>query len=119
QAQSLQKLEECRQRHLKLSRQLLQVVSLVERYAVQNGAARRNPQLEARLDDRLARLEAVVNAPASARARLEELWVLLRGLLQGGPPCGGAAGLADADASRVLRLTASQGELLEQLQEEL
>jgi DNA repair exonuclease SbcCD ATPase subunit len=119
QAQSLQKLEECRQRHQRLSRQLLQVVAAVERYAELNGAARRNPYLEAQLEDRLARLEEAVQAPASVRARLEELWVVLRGLLQRGPPSGGAARLEKEEADRTLRLTASQGELLEQLQEDL
>merc|ERR1719506_2412458 len=73
QAQSLQKLEECRQRHQKLSRQLVQVVAAIEQYAVVNGAARRSPHVEAQLEDRFARLEDAVHAPASARARLEEL----------------------------------------------
>lgn len=119
QAASLLRLEQCRQRHQQLSRQLLQVVSGVEQQAVANGAARRSPHLEAQLEDRFARLEEVVQAPASARARLEEMWVVLRGLLQRGPPSGGAARLADADAEKTLRLTAAQGELLEQLQEEV
>lgn len=119
QAQSLQKLEECRQRHQKLSRQLLQVVAAIETYAIRNGAARRSPQLEAQLEERLARLEEAVQSPASARARLEELWVVLRGLLQRGPPAGGAAKLADGDAEKALKITAAQGEQLELLQEEL
>mmetsp|Transcript_124854 Transcript_124854/g.266421 ORF Transcript_124854/g.266421 Transcript_124854/m.266421 type:complete len:606 (-) Transcript_124854:58-1875(-) len=119
QVKSLQKLEECRQRHQKLSRQLLEVVTAVESYAVLNGAARRSPHVEAQLEDRFARLEEAVHAPASARARLEELWVVLRGLLQRGPPSGTADRLSDAEAEKTLRLTASQGELLELLQEEL
>uniref|UniRef100_A0A7S0A713 Nucleoporin Nup54 alpha-helical domain-containing protein n=1 Tax=Pyrodinium bahamense TaxID=73915 RepID=A0A7S0A713_9DINO len=119
QAQSLQKLEECRRRHQKLSRQLLQVVAAIETYAVHTGAARRSPHAEGQLEDRFARLQEAVHAPASARARLEELWVVLRGLLQRGPPSGGAACLAQADAEKALRVTASQGELLELLQEEL
>eukprot|EP00747_Dinoflagellata_sp_TGD_P166451 gnl/TRDRNA2_/TRDRNA2_189246_c0_seq1.p1 gnl/TRDRNA2_/TRDRNA2_189246_c0~~gnl/TRDRNA2_/TRDRNA2_189246_c0_seq1.p1 ORF type:complete len:271 (+),score=63.20 gnl/TRDRNA2_/TRDRNA2_189246_c0_seq1:58-870(+) len=118
-SQSLQKLEECRQRHQNLSRQLLQVVAAVEQYAVLNGAARQSPHLEAQLEENLARLEEVVSAPASTRARLEELWVVLRGLLQRGPPTGGALKMSDAEAERTLQLTASQGELLESLQEEL
>jgi len=119
QAESLQKLEGCRQRHQQLSRQLLQVVAAIETYAVLNGAARRNPHAEAQLEDRFAKLEDTVHAPASARARLEELWVVLRGLLQRGPPSGGAARLSDSEAEKTLQLTASQGELLESLQEEL
>jgi len=119
QAQSLQKLEECRRRHQKLSRQLLQVISAIETYAVRTGAARRNPHLEATLEERLERLQEAIQAPGSARARLEELWVVLRGLLQRGPPAGGAATLEEADSDKTLRVTAAQGELLELLQEEL
>jgi len=119
QAQSMQKLEECRRRHQILSRQLLQVVSAVESYASASGKARRSPQGEAAIESRLARLEEAVDAPASARARLEELWVVLHGLLQRGPPTGGAATIADSEAEKTLRITASQGELLEQLQEEI
>merc|ERR1712099_216692 len=100
-------------------RQLLQVVAAVETHAVNTGAARRSPYLEAQLEDRFARLEEAVSAPASARARLEELWVVLKGLRQRGPPSGGAARLAEQDAEKTLRLTASQGELLQLLQEEL
>jgi nuclear pore complex protein Nup54 len=119
QAQSMQKLEECRQRHQKLSRQLLQVVAQIETFAVTSGAARRSPHLEAQLEERFARLEDAVHAPSSARARLEELWVVLRGLLQRGSPSGGAAKLSDVEADKTLQLTAAQGELLEALQEEL
>lgn len=119
QAQSLQRLDECRRRHQKLSHQLLQVVASIESYAAASGAARRTQQAEAQLDFRLARLEEAVNAPASARARLEELWVVLRGLLQRGPPSGGAGRLGEAEAEKTLKLTASQGELLELLQEEI
>lgn len=119
QAQSLQKLEECRQRHQKLNRQLLQVVAAIETYAVLSGAAQRAPDVEAQLEDRFARLEDAVHAPASARARLEELWVVLRGLLQRGPPSTGPGRLSDAEATKTLQITAAQGELLEALQEEL
>lgn len=119
QVQSLQRLEECRRRHQMLTHQLLQVVSAMEDFATASGAARRNPQLEAHLEARLARLEEDVHAPASARARLEELWVVLRTLLQRGPPSGGATRLADGEAEKTLKLTASQGELLESLQEEI
>lgn len=119
QVQSLQKLDECRRRHQKLSHQLLQVVAATESYAAANGAACRNPNAEAQLEHRLARLEEAVHAPASARARIEELWVVLRGLLQRGPPSGGAARLGDAEAEKTLRITDSQGEMLEMLQEEL
>eukprot|EP00928_Gymnodinium_smaydae_P048035 TRINITY_DN32085_c0_g1_i1.p1 TRINITY_DN32085_c0_g1~~TRINITY_DN32085_c0_g1_i1.p1 ORF type:complete len:296 (+),score=93.35 TRINITY_DN32085_c0_g1_i1:78-965(+) len=122
QAQSMQKLEECRRRHQQLSRQLLQVVASLETYAIASGAARICPHSEAVLDDRYARLEEAVHAPASARARVEELWVVLRGLLQreGGTANGGsAARISDEDAQRCLQLTSSQGELLETLQEEV
>lgn len=119
-AQSLQKLEECQRRHQQLSRQLLQVVSAVETYAVMNGAARRNPHVEAQLEERFARLEDAVHAPASARARVEELWVVLRGLLQrGGAPAGGPSRITESEANRALQVTAAQGELLEALQEEV
>lgn len=114
QVQSLQKLDECRRRHQKLSNQLLQVVAATESYAVANGAAHRNPNAEAQLETRLAQLEEQVN-----HTRLEELWVVLRGLLQRSPPSGGGARLGDAEAEKALRITASQGELLEMLQEEL
>jgi len=119
QAQSMQKLEECRRRHQMLSHQLLQVVTAVEGYAAASGAARRSPQAEAQLEGRLARLEEAVHAPACARARLEELWVVLRGLLQRGPPSGGAARLGASEAEKTLKLTDSQGELLELLQEDI
>lgn len=118
QAQSMQKLEECRRRHQMLSHQLLQVVASVESYAAASGAARRNPQAEAQLEARLGRLEDI-HAPASGRARLEELWVVLRGLLQCGPPSGGVERLGMAEAEKTLKLTASQGELLELLQEDI
>jgi len=118
-AQLLQNLEKCRQRHQNLQRKLLQVVIAVETCAVRNGSAVRNPQLEAQLEDRLAGLEEVVHAPAGARARLEELWLVVRGLLQQGPPAGGAERLAEADAEKTLRITDAQGELLELLQEEV
>jgi len=119
QAQSLQKLEECRQRHQKLSRQLLQVVALIETFAVHNDGARRNPHMEAHLEERFARLEDAVQAPGSARPRIEELGVVLRGLLQRGPPPGGAAELTKDEANKTLRITGAQGELLERLQEDL
>jgi len=119
QAQSLQKLEECRRRHQKLSRQLLQVIAAIETYAVRTGAARRSPHLEASLEERLERLQEAIQAPGGSRARLEELWVILRGLLQRGAPSGGAVNLAEADADKTLRVTEAQGELLELLQEEL
>lgn len=119
QAQSLQKLEECRRRQQMLQRQLLQVVVALEGHATQSGAARRNAHAEAYLEDRFARIEEAVRAPANARARLEESWVQLRGLLQRGAPAGGAARLSDAEAEKTLQLTASQGELLELMQEDL
>jgi len=132
QAQSLQRLEECRRRHLMLSRQLLQVVAALETYAVHSGAARRNPQVEALLEDRFARLEESMHAPARARARVEELWVVLRGLLQQTASINGTAALSltplaesgaarmsDAEAEKALRLTGAQGELIEALQEEV
>eukprot|EP00927_Polykrikos_kofoidii_P055912 TRINITY_DN50098_c0_g1_i1.p1 TRINITY_DN50098_c0_g1~~TRINITY_DN50098_c0_g1_i1.p1 ORF type:complete len:296 (-),score=51.22 TRINITY_DN50098_c0_g1_i1:118-1005(-) len=122
-AKCLMRLEECRSRHKKLSRQLLQVVTAVETYAIRNGAARRNPQVEARLEERFAKLEESVHAPyapSSARSRVEELSVVLRGLLEHGTPAGGAAAsITEAEAKRVLEMTASQGEALESLQEEL
>mmetsp|Transcript_48420 Transcript_48420/g.155416 ORF Transcript_48420/g.155416 Transcript_48420/m.155416 type:complete len:479 (-) Transcript_48420:53-1489(-) len=118
-AQSLQKLEECRRRHQMLSHQLLQVVAAVETYAAASGAARRCPQGEGALGQRLSLIEEAVHAPASARARLEELWVVLQGLLQRGAPNGGAARLSNAEAEKTLKITAQQGELLELLQEEL
>jgi len=132
QAQSSQKLEECRQRQQRLQRQLLQVVVGLERRALQTGAARRAPQEEAQLESRLARLEEVCCAPGGARARLEELSVQLRQLLQlpGGPSAllagddcklalgEGTPGAQSAESS-VLRVTAQQGELLELLSEDL
>merc|ERR1712232_543823 len=114
-----QALEECRRRHQKLSRQLLQVVTALETYAVLTGSARRSHNLEAQLEDRFARIGEAVHAPASARARVEELWVVLRGLLQRGPPAGVAMGFSEAEAGKTLQLTAAQGDLLEALQEEL
>eukprot|EP00929_Paragymnodinium_shiwhaense_P112750 TRINITY_DN81011_c0_g1_i1.p1 TRINITY_DN81011_c0_g1~~TRINITY_DN81011_c0_g1_i1.p1 ORF type:complete len:294 (+),score=65.55 TRINITY_DN81011_c0_g1_i1:114-995(+) len=119
QAQSLQKLEECRRRHQMLARQLLQVVAAVENHAILNGAARRNPQAEAQLEDRFARLEESAASPACARARVEELVVVLRGLLQRGGCADGGAKLSDGEAERTLQITASQGELLEALQEQV
>lgn len=119
QVNSLKKLEECRERHQQLSKQLLQVVAALETYAVLNGAARRNPHVEAQLEERFSRLEDAVHAPASARARLEELWVVLQSLRQRGPPVGGPARMSESEADRTLQLTGAQGELLEQLQEEL
>lgn len=112
-------LEECRRRHQKLQRQLLHVVSSMETYAALNGAARRDQSLEAQLEERFGRLEEAVHAPGSARARLEELWVVLRGLLQRGPPSGGAARISSDEAQTTLQVTAAQGELLEALQLEL
>lgn len=119
QVQSLQRLEECRQRQQRLSRQLLQVVAALERRALEAGAARRDPTEEARLEARLSRLEDATSAPGGSRARLQELWAVLRGLLQQGPLSGGPESLQDADAERVLRLTESQGEMLELLSEEV
>jgi len=119
QAQSLQKLEECRKRHRSLSQKLLKVVAAVERYAVLNGAARRNLQMEAQLEGRFARLEESVHAPATARLRLEELQMVLSTLLQRGSPSGGAARLSTAEAEKTLRLTEKQGEVLEMLNEEV
>lgn len=119
QVNMLQKLDECRRRHQKLSRQLLEVVAATESFAAANGAACRNPNAEAQLEFRLARLEEAVHAPASARARIEELWAVLHGLAQRGPPSGGAERLGDAEADKILRITDSQGELLEMLQQEL
>lgn len=132
QEQSAQKLEECRQRQQRLQRQLLQVVVGLERRALQTGAARRAPQEEAQLECRLARLEEACCAPGGARARLEELSVQLRQLLQlpgcpsallAGDDCKlalgeGASGMPNAEGS-VLRVTAQQGELLELLSEDL
>ncbi|CAJ1406797.1 unnamed protein product [Effrenium voratum] len=135
QAQSWQKLEECRQRQQKLQRQLLQVVVALERRALQTGAARRGPQEEAQLEGRLAKLEEACCAPGGARARLEELSVQLRQLVQlpGGPSAllagdecklalgEGARGSQSADSAEtaVLKVTAQQGELLELLSEDL
>jgi len=135
-AQSMQRLEECRIRHQTLSRQLLKVVTAVEAYALHTGAARINPHTEARIEAQLVGLEQSLAAPASARARLEELWALLRGMIQespgqqpGGivpgstmsnmPPVGTGASITDTEAERTLLLTASQGELLELLQDEV
>jgi len=149
QAQSSQRLEECRQRQQRLQRQLLQVVVALERRALQAGAARRNPQVEAQLEARLARLEEACCAPGGARARLEEDYVQLRQLLQmpGGLQAGlatdgsqiqlpagdtgatgtgaaaasstGGAGTATTAEQAVLRVTGQQGELLELLAEDL
>lgn len=119
QAHSLQRLEECRRRHQMLSRQLLQVVSAVEAHAVASGAARRSPELEGHLEARLAHLEEAAHAPAVARARLEELWVVLRGLLDRGTQAGAGTKLTDNEEKATLQITASQGDLLEALQEEL
>eukprot|EP00933_Yihiella_yeosuensis_P027414 TRINITY_DN21314_c0_g2_i1.p1 TRINITY_DN21314_c0_g2~~TRINITY_DN21314_c0_g2_i1.p1 ORF type:complete len:376 (-),score=127.77 TRINITY_DN21314_c0_g2_i1:215-1342(-) len=93
QAQSQQKLEECRQRQQRLQRQLLQVVIALERRALSAGAACRNPAAEVELEARLARLEEACSSAGGARARLEELWAQLRQLLQQGPPPGGPAQL--------------------------
>lgn len=137
QAQSLQKLEECRQRQQRLQRQLLQVVVALERRALHTGAAQRKPRDEAQLDARLAKLEEVCCAPGGARARLEELSVQLRQLLPGSQIAGllaadgggrlglasdagqGGSGPAQSAESAVLRVTAQQGELLELLVEDL
>ena len=60
----------------------MQVVVGLERRALQTGAARRVPQEEAELEARLARLEEACMAPGGVRARLEQLSVQLRQLLQ-------------------------------------
>jgi len=127
--QSMQRLEECRIRHQTLSRQLLKVVTAVEAYALHTGAARINPHTEARIEEQFVGLEQALAAPASARTRLEELWALLRGMSQESPgqgstlastsAAGTGATITDAEAERTLLLTASQGELLELLQDEV
>lgn len=119
QAQSFQRLEDCKKRQRRLERQLLQVVAALERRALEVGGASRNLAEEVRLDGRLAQLEEVVAAPGGARARVDELWAVLRGLRQRGPLPGGPQQLSEADAERVLSITARQGELLEQLGDEL
>merc|ERR1719387_3107145 len=119
QSNSLIRLEQCRERHQQLTRQLVQVVSAIESYAIRTGAARRNFHLEAQLENKFSQLEEAARAPASARARLEELWVVLRGLHQRGAPPGGAAEISGNDADRTLQLTAAQGELIGALQEEV
>jgi len=115
-AQSLQRLEECRQRHRQLSRQLLQVVAATETYATHTGAARRSPHLEAKVEEDFARIEEALRAPSSTRARLEESWAILRGMQA---PLSTSSVLSEAEAEKTLRLTASQGELLETLSDEV
>lgn len=117
QVQSMQRLEECRRRQRQLSRQVLQVMAALEMHAGQTGAARRNDYAANNLGERMQRLEDVVRAPGSAKARLDELWAVLGGL--GETPGSNRAGLTQQEAERALSITDSQGELLELLQDEV
>lgn len=113
---SSKKLEECRLRQQRLSRLLLNTVAAVETYAVMNGAARRSLEQEQMLEERFSKLEEAVRAPASARARLEELRAVACSLPQEGAIPEGTAKLSDAEAEKTLKVTAVQGDLIENMQ---
>merc|ERR1711957_946005 len=114
--QVFQKMDACRQRHRQLNRLLLQVLASLEMYCQQAGAARRDPVQEAKLEDRFNRLEQAIAAPGSAKARLEELWVVLRGL---GAASASSGSFTESEAQKTLEVSDIQGEMLDLLQEQV
>lgn len=122
--QSMTKLDECKQRHLQLQRQLVSVMAQIEEAGVAGGNAKRDYTREMCLDQALMELQNRINQPGQFQSRVAQVGYVLRSLLQRleAGPLPKRPGCFDGqafDGQGALAILDEQGNLLSKVQDEL
>lgn len=120
---SMEQLEQCKQRHVKLQRQLVAVMAQVEDVAIQQGQTRRDYGKEQALDAQYTELQNRLMGPSQFQSRVSELSFVLRALLQrlegNGQRPGTSFDGENFDTQSALSVLNQQGEFLRTLREDL
>lgn len=118
---SMNKLEECKQRHIQIQRMLVKIMSQLEHHAVVSGAARQDYQKEAVLVQAYDELQQDLNRPSQFQSRLGDMSYQLRQLLHALENREGKTQnlVGDGDVQRILQVLDQQGEFLQQVQNEI
>jgi len=112
-AKLMVELDNCRQRHVALTQQLLSVMTLLESYGLATGSVKRNYNAEQRLENQYSSLEAELS-----EVKLNELQYMAKCLMTNtSASSAGAQSSSNLDIDTVACLAGSQMELLEYLQE--